>query len=270
MLHHHRSGGSHSSSSMKVSMPRRVPTLVAVTIVSGSLTAVPLAAPASATAVAQCAALSAPAPQAVGGVLTRRAQLGGCTPASATGGSGSSVTNLNTRVNIITWAGGVGTTTTAVTYKAGTGSSNCPGSSHLTIIGGKVTGGSGAARNAIKVGSTVSARWCVTPKLAVTLEPGSALEFNGTSTPTDDNPPPPRVPLPATLSECPANAASAVTALANRDRKQTTNAPPLRESPNLDWAARKHAIAMAAKGYSFHDGWDTEIYESHFKAGPPY
>ena len=40
-------------------------------------------------------------------------------------------------------------------------------------------------------------------------------------------------------------------------------------SPNLDWAARKHAIAMAVKGSSFHDGWDTEISASHFVGAPP-
>jgi uncharacterized protein YkwD len=118
------------------------------------------------------------------------------------------------------------------------------------------------------VGSTVSARWCVTAKFAVTLEPGSVQTFNA-PTPTNLNPPPAPVPLHAGLSECPANTSSAVTALANQDRRRVAKAPPLRESANLDWAARKHAIAMAVKGYSFHDGWDTEIRDSGFRLGPP-
>ncbi len=89
----------------------------------------------------------------------------------------------------------------------------------------------------------MSARWCVSGTFAVALEPGSVQKFGAPESPSGTPPPAPMA-LPG--------------------------APPLKESANLDWAARKHAIAMAVKGYSFHDGWDAEIRESRFVAGPPY
>ena len=249
-------------------MPRPAPCFVAVAIALGSLTLSPSSA--SAAVSAQCAKFVAPAPVAVGGVLTRTARVSGCTPASATGGSGTAVMNLNTLVSTTTWAGGRGTTIAKLNYRAGAKPNKCRSGTHLTLVGGKVTGGSGAASSVIKVGHAVSARWCVTAKFAVSLEPGSVQKFVASGTPTNSIPPPPKVPLPAGLSECPANTATAVTAFANRDRRQHGNLPPLKESANLNWAARKHAIAMAVKGYSFHDGFDTEIRDSRFKAGPPY
>jgi len=250
-------------------MRRPTPCLLAATIAAASLTAIPFAGPAAAGSSAQCTKLVAPAPTAVNGVRVRTARLSGCTPTSATGGSGTSITNLTTLVSTTTWDYGAGTTVVKSTYRPGPSPNNCPNGTHLTISGGRVTGGSGAALNVIKVGSTVNARWCVSPQYAVTLEPGSAQKFSAV-TANNSSPPPAPVPLPAGLKACPSNAASAVTALANRDRKRVANAPPLKESANLDWAARKHAIAMAVKGYSFHDGWDTEIRDSRFVAGPPY
>ena len=134
---------------------------LAVAIASGSLMLTPLAAPASAVSSAHCTKLEAPAPVRVAGVPTRRSSVTGCTPLAATGGSGSSVTNLNTLVSKTTWAGGKGTTIVKVTYKAGPKPNKCPKGTHLTISGGTVIGGSGAALKVIKVGYSVSARWCV-------------------------------------------------------------------------------------------------------------
>ena len=60
-----------------------------------------------------------------------------------------------------------------------------------------------------------------------------------------------------------------MTAAANHDRQQTAGLAPLTENANLDWAARKHSIAMAVAGTSFHTGWDTEIHDSHYQVGSP-
>ena len=134
---------------------------LAVAVTAGSLMLTPLAVPASAVSSAHCTKLDAPAPLRVSGVPTRRSSVTGCTPLTATGGSGKSVTNLNTLVSKTTWAGGKGTTIVKVTYKAGPKPNKCPKGTHLTISGGTVIGGSGAALKVIKVGYTVSARWCV-------------------------------------------------------------------------------------------------------------
>jgi uncharacterized protein YkwD len=247
--------------------PVRASRRVAVAIAAGPLLLTPFPSPASAATAAQCTKLAAPPPIAVAGVRTRTATLTGCTPLSATGGSGTSVTNLDTFVSETTWAGGTGTTVAKVTYKAGLKPNKCPKGSHLTISGGKVIGGSGAALNMMKVGYTETAHWCVTARFAATLEPGSVYKIGGA--PSGDGPPPP-VSLPAGLSECPASAASAITARLNRDRHKTANLAPLAENANLDWAARKHSIAMAVKSTSFHDGWDTEIKDSRYQVGAPY
>jgi uncharacterized protein YkwD len=77
------------------------------------------------------------------------------------------------------------------------------------------------------------------------------------------------VALSAGLSACPANAISAMRALVNRDRQQTGNLAPLAENANLDWAARKHSVWMAANSDMVHDGWDTEIHDSHYQVGSP-
>ena len=58
-------------------------------------------------------------------------------------------------------------------------------------------------------------------------------------------------------------------ALVNHDRRQTGNRPPLTENANLDWAARKHSIVMATTSNMSHNGWDTEIAQSHYVVGTP-
>jgi uncharacterized protein YkwD len=264
---------------------------IAISIGAVSLTLVPfllmpLAASATAEASAQCAKFVAPAPVIVGGVRTRIAAIAGCTAPAAIATSGASVTNLATLVSTTTWAAGKGTTIAKITYHGGPATSNCAKGTNLIVVGGTVTGGSGAALDAIRVGSTVSAYLCFTPTAAATLEPGSVWEFNAkpdagaptttttkvptttTTLPSGDSPPAP-VPLPAGLSACPSSAPAAMITLVNRDRRQTGNLPPLAENANLDWAARKHAIVMASTSVMSHDGWDTEIGESHYKVGAP-
>jgi len=75
--------------------------------------------------------------------------------------------------------------------------------------------------------------------------------------------------LPAGLADCPSNAVSAMVALVNNDRHGTGNLAPLTQNANLDWAARKHSVMMASTGVMTHNGWDTEIRDSHYVVGAP-
>ena len=234
-----------------------------------------MAAPASAGIGAQCNKYTAPTPYPVGGVTTRVVTLAGCTGLTAGSVSGKSLISLKTHIGVTTWAKGLGTTVVAVDYKPGPTTNNCAAGTRSTITGGTVTGGSGAALGVIKVGSTVSARLCVTDTSAVSLEPGTAYRFTNKAAmesappPPSGNSPPAPVPLSAGLSACPANATTAMIALVNRDRRVTGNRPPLTENANLDWAARKHSIVMATSSVMSHNGWDTEIAASHYVVGAP-
>jgi hypothetical protein len=161
------------------SMRRFVPVRVlTVALAAGSLTAVPLSSPAPAAVVKpSCTKLVSPAPVTINKILTSKSTVSGCTPLSATGGSGKSVTNLKTLVSTTTWAGGKGTTIEKVAYKASKALGKCAkGTTHI-LSTGTVTGGSGAALKAIPKGSKVSASVCVTSKSTATLEPGTKYVF---------------------------------------------------------------------------------------------
>jgi hypothetical protein len=162
---------------MKMSVRTRALVIVAA---SASLLAVPLAMPASAaTQPGKCTKLTT---KTVKTKLT--ATLTGCTPTTATGGSGTGSFNSTGAktgtINIaITWATKHGTTKGNIKFgpnKAGLG--KCPkvkGESRDTITG-KVTGGSGTAFKTIKTGQTITGSVCLGAK-ADTLEPGTALKF---------------------------------------------------------------------------------------------
>src|SRR5262245_6034633 len=112
--------------------------LSAVALAAGSLAVLPLT-PASAVAAASCSKLVSPAPTTVNGVPTSKSTISGCLPLAATGGSGKSVTNLKTLVSKTTWAGGKGTTTVKVAYKAAKTRGKCAvGTTHI-LSTGKVT-----------------------------------------------------------------------------------------------------------------------------------
>jgi hypothetical protein len=161
-------------------MLRTIPIrLFAVAVAIGSLTAIPLSSPSSAaTAGATCTKLVSPPPKTVNGVSMSNSTVSGCTPVSATGGSGKSVTNLKTFVSTTTWAGGKGTTVEKIAYKATTSKGKCPaGTSHI-LSTGTVTGGTGAAAAVIKKGAKVTASVCVNTKTsAASLEPGTKYVF---------------------------------------------------------------------------------------------
>ena len=255
----------------------------AASIAGCSLLLMPTAGPASAVSPAQCSNLVSAAPVAVGGVPTRKTTLTGCTPLAATGGAATSVTNLNTMISKTTWAGGRGTTIAKVTNKSGFVTSNCPRGTHLVVTTATVTGGTGAAFAVIGVGQTLTARVCTTSRSALSLEPGAGFTVSAsppastttthptttTTTAPDPNAPPAPIAMPSGVSACPGTAMSAMITLVNRDRHQTGNLAPLTENANLDWAARKHSIMMATTGIMTHNGWDTEIVESHFVVSAP-
>ena len=247
---------------------------------------VPLVQPASAAVTARCATRVVQPPPAASAGLLSTAILGGCTPVSATGGSGVAVTNLVTHVSTTTWAEHKGTTIERVGAFAGAGPSRCPEGTRLFVITGRIIGGSGAAMSVLRLGLEVSARVCVSAHAPATAEPGSFFRFNGsgnpgvttttttrapttTTTAPSGNSAPPAVPLPSGLSECPANARAAMIALVSRDRHQTGGLPPLAENAHLDWAARKHSVMMASTSVMTHNGWDTEIRDSHYVVGAP-
>ena len=212
------------------------------------------------------------------------------------------MTNLKTHVSTIMWGGGRGSTVAEVTARRTSGPNRCPSGTALFIISGEITGGSGAALNAVKVGTGVSVRVCLIKGQPATLEPGSVYKFNAvvphivTSTtrpaptttarpaPTTTRPAPTTtittpspagnsvpaaVAIPAGTAECPGTARSAMIALVNADRHGTGNLAPLAENANLDWAARKHSVMMATTSNMTHNGWDTEIHDSNYVVGAP-
>jgi uncharacterized protein YkwD len=257
----------------------------AITIAGASLALVPFVGPASAlTTTAHCTSRVVSAPALAGRARTSTAILTGCTPVSATGGWGIAVTNLVTHVSKTTWAKHRGTTIERVGATATAGPSRCPDGTRLFVITGRIIGGSGAAMTVLSVGMTISARVCVRPHAPAVVEPGAQYRFaagtrHRTSTTTTEPPTttttarhgtaPPAVPLPSGLAACPANAGTAMITLVNRDRHQTGNLAPLTENTNLDWAARKHSVMMASTDVMTHNGWDTEIHDSHYVVGAP-
>jgi uncharacterized protein YkwD len=248
---------------------------------------------------AQCTGRVAHAPVGLDGALVSTARLSGCTPIMNIGGWGTAVTNLKTHVSTTMWAGGRGTTIAEVTARRASGPNRCPNGTVLYVISGEITGGSGPALNAVKVGTGVRVRVCLIKGRPGTLEPGSVYEFNAavpqvmTSTtrpaPTTTARPavkttttaakttttlagsnvPAAIALSSALAQCPATAQSAMITLVNTDRHGTGNLAPLAENANLDWAARKHSVMMATTSNMTHNGWDTEINDSHYVVGSP-
>ena len=165
-------------------MRRAVPVrLVAVVIAIGSVTAIPLAAPASAAAVVgACTKLVSPPPVTINKVLTSKSTVSACTPTAITGGSGKSVTQIGIKVagkvvsvSTTTWAGGKGTTIATLTYTAAKSLGNCPkGSIFREITVGTITGGT---NKAFAKGTKESATACVAKNFSATLAPGTAWKF---------------------------------------------------------------------------------------------
>ena len=149
--------------------------LATVALATATVALLPLAGPASAATGAQCTKLVPGVTDLKKGTST--STLSACTPTSATGGGGKSVSNIKTGVSTTTWNGGKGTTITKTTYKAGPKVNKCPTGSSLLLIVGKVTGGSGAALKAIPMGQAVSASVCLGANNKATLMPGTAYKF---------------------------------------------------------------------------------------------
>jgi uncharacterized protein YkwD len=258
---------------------------VAITIAGASLALVPFVGRAAAvTTAAHCTNRVVRASTSVGGPRTSTAILSGCTPVSATGGWGISVTNLATHVSKTTWAEHRGTTIERVTATATPGPNRCPAGTRLFVITGRIIGGSGAAMTVLSIGMTVSARVCVRPHAPAIVEPGALFRFNAgphhgatttttnhatTTTTAPKGTAPPAVSLPSGLADCPANARAEMVKLVNGDRHRTGNLAPLTENANLDWAARKHSVMMASTSNMTHNGWYTEIHDSHYVVGAP-
>jgi len=161
---------------MKVSVRARA---VVIAAASASLLVVPLAMPAS--AVSQPGKCTKLVTKTVKTKLT--ATLSTCTPAAATGGSGSGSFNstgakTGTINIVITWATKHGTTKGNIKFGPAKGLGNCPkvkGESRDTITG-KVTGGTGTAFKTFKTGQAINGSVCLGTK-GDTLEPGTALKF---------------------------------------------------------------------------------------------
>lgn len=72
------------------------------------------------------------------------------------------------------------------------------------------------------------------------------------------------VPLGPGQRECVAGTIDATLALVN-DARQAANAPALRDDPDLRWAARVRAIAIATSQQLSHDGWVAAIQDSGYR-----
>jgi hypothetical protein len=104
--------------------------------------------------------------------------LSGCTPTSATGGSGKVVTKISSPTTTVVWAGGKGTTVVKASYKTGPKVNKCPSGTTLLVLTGKVIGGSGAALKAMPKGQAVSDFLCLNTKTdGTTLEPGTVSKY---------------------------------------------------------------------------------------------
>jgi hypothetical protein len=104
--------------------------------------------------------------------------LSGCTPVSATGGSGKVVVKITAKTTTVVWAAGKGTTVVKQTTKAGPKVNKCPKGTTLLILSGSVVGGSGAALKAMPKGQAVSDSLCLNTKTDdTTLEPGTVSKY---------------------------------------------------------------------------------------------
>jgi hypothetical protein len=161
-------------------MVRSIPVrLFAVAVAAGSLMALPLGGSASAAAGATCAASTN-----VNKGTTATSHLSKCLPLSVTGGKGLQVVNFKNLQKItgkVTW-NGTGTTLFNVTKNtAGPKPNKCPvvgGKKTVYLItSGHITGGTGKAVKAIKVGQVFSESLCYDSKGNVTLYPGSKIVY---------------------------------------------------------------------------------------------
>ena len=145
-------------------MLMRRPTLIriAISLAGCSLMFVPLVASAAHAATAQCTKVSA-VPNAHHDSAERTFTMSGCRPVALLGGGGTSVTNLRTHVTTTNWAQGKGTTTVYATWDATPRPSRCPTSTRLVVSAGTVTGGTGAALDAVAVGESFNARATARP-----------------------------------------------------------------------------------------------------------
>jgi len=104
--------------------------------------------------------------------------LSGCTPVSATGGSGKVVVKITSPTSTVVWAGGKGTTIVKEAYKTGPKVNKCPKGTTLLVLSGSVVGGSGAALKAMPKGQAVSDFLCLNTKTdGTTLEPGTVSKY---------------------------------------------------------------------------------------------
>jgi len=154
----------------------------AVALAAGSLAIIPLSAPSSAATKVACTKEASGKPVTAGSTITVKATLGGCS--ASVGGSGKSVTTIKGSakpVSKTTWAGGKGTTTQTVTYKAATkaqGLGKCPaGTTQRLFITATTTGGTGAALKAIPKGSIGKSNICLKKDSTGVLEPGTKATF---------------------------------------------------------------------------------------------
>jgi hypothetical protein len=159
---------------MKVSLKGRA---IAIGVAAGSLLAVPLAMPVSASVAqpASCAAI-----KTVKSGKSININVSKCLPVAATGGSGTGKTSSGTgalkgtTINKITWAKGKGTTTTSIKYGPAKGNGKCKVGTTRLAITGKVVKSTGTAANTIKANQKVTASVCVNATTAATtIEPGT-------------------------------------------------------------------------------------------------
>jgi hypothetical protein len=152
--------------------------LFSALVVVGSLTAVPLAGPASSAA----APTTCDSPKSVVNLktLTAVVTLSNCSNKAATGGSGVETVKfkLATSAGItatIKWKG-TGTTTLLFKTKAGKTPNKCKAPATMYITTGSVTGGTGTAVTIIKKGSPFSETVCSNATTgASTIYPGTKV-----------------------------------------------------------------------------------------------
>src|SRR5579862_6067668 len=130
---------------------------------AASMLVVPLALPAS-SAAAPPGACKKLATKTVKSKLT--ATLSTCTPAAATGGTGSGAFTTSGAksgtINItITWATSHGTTKGNIKFGPAKGNGKCAKGSTRDTITGKVTGGTGTAFKTIKTGQPITGSICL-------------------------------------------------------------------------------------------------------------
>ncbi len=167
---------------MKTSVRLRGIALLAAT---GLALTLPLATSASAALPqsATCAKLSSP-PLKNGkstGVLSS------CTPAALAAGATSAFTpppagsKKGSLTGTYTWKNGKGTTIVLVTFTLQTIKGKCPAGTTRVSVGGKVTGGSGAAAKIIKKGEPFTSSICATTSGAqsgkTVNEPGTKIKM---------------------------------------------------------------------------------------------